>query len=243
MSSINTQEILHFQKDSAHWWDENGPFAPLHKVNPTRLSFMRETICSHFDLDESDLKAYKGLSFIDIGCGGGLLCEPFARSGGNVAGLDADKQAISVAKHHAKEQGLDIIYENKAVEELVNTNKTYDVVSALEIIEHVDNPDVFLKNCLKLVKPNGLIFISTLNKTPSSFLFGKIAAEYILNFVPQGTHDWQKFIKPSEIQRLLSKNQFSIKSIKGIKYNILKEEFKLDYKDLKINYILCASQK
>ena len=178
MSSINTQEISKFQKDSAHWWDEKGPFKPLHKMNPTRLRFIRDNILNHYKQKTDDLKAYQDLTFLDIGCGGGLLCEPFARLGGKVTGVDADEQAINVAKAHAKQGSLHITYKCTTAEDLASTKQQFDIVTALEIIEHVDNPQDFLKNCLKLVKPGGLLFVSTLNRTPKSLLLGKIAAEY-----------------------------------------------------------------
>ncbi len=243
MSSVNTQEISHFQKDSAHWWDEKGPFAPLHKMNPTRLEFIRDNIVGHFDKDEDAFNVYKGLNFLDIGCGGGLVCEPLARLGGKITGLDADKQAISVAQDHAKNENLDISYLNTTAEQLVLDKKTFDVVTALEIIEHVDNREEFLKNCLKLVKPNGLLVLSTLNRTVPSLLFGKLAAEYVLGLVPAGTHDWNKFVKPSEIQSILLQENAITKDIKGITYNLLKDKFKLNSKDMNINYILCATRK
>ncbi len=243
MSSVNTQEISHFQKDSAHWWDEKGPFAPLHKMNPTRLAFIRDNVVDHFSKNEDDLNVYKGLSFLDIGCGGGLVCEPLARLGGDITGVDADEQAIKVAQEHASQQKLNVTYLNTTAEHLVSEKKAFDVVSALEIIEHVDNRDEFLKNCLKLVKPNGLLIISTLNKTIPSLLFGKLAAEYVLGLVPAGTHDWNKFVKPSEIQRTLTQENAVIKNIKGITFNPLKDSFKLNSKDIRVNYILCAKRK
>lgn len=243
MTSVNTQEISHFQKDSAHWWDESGPFAPLHKMNPTRLQFIRDEIISHYEKPTDTLKAAQNLKILDVGCGGGILCEPLARMGAHVTGIDADSQAIKVARNHATEYGLDITYLNEPVESLDPKTHHYDVITALEIIEHVDSPDIFVKNCLNLLKPNGLFFLSTLNRTPQSFLIGKVAAEYIVRAVPMGTHTWAKFLKPHEITHFLDENSASLKSITGIKYNLLEESFKLNSKDLNINYILSAIKK
>ena len=240
MTSVNTQEISHFQKDSAHWWDENGPFAPLHKMNPTRLQFIRDELVSHFKKPAETLKAAQGLNILDVGCGGGILCEPLARMGAHVTGIDADSKAITVATNHANEHGLDITYHNKAVEDLSSKTHQYDVITALEIIEHVDAPDMFVKDCLKLLKPNGLFFLSTLNRTPHSFMIGKVAAEYIVRAVPMGTHTWSKFLKPHEVMNFLNENNTNLKSISGIKYNMLEDDFKLKNKDLKVNYILSA---
>ncbi|MGB1076985.1 MAG: bifunctional 2-polyprenyl-6-hydroxyphenol methylase/3-demethylubiquinol 3-O-methyltransferase UbiG [Bdellovibrionales bacterium] len=235
-STVKEQEIKHFQKDSAHWWDESGAFAPLHKLNPTRIEFIKGQILEHFKTD-----SLKNLDILDIGCGGGLVCEPLARLGANVSGIDADEQAIQVAQDHARQQGLKIDYTCTNSETICQENKKYDVVCALEIIEHVDTPDVFLKTCLECLKPNGLIIISTLNRTPQSFLLGIVAAEHILGWVPKGTHHWKQFVKPHEIRRLLAKENFSIKTINGLNYSILKKEFNLSTEDISNNYILSAS--
>jgi 2-polyprenyl-6-hydroxyphenyl methylase/3-demethylubiquinone-9 3-methyltransferase len=241
MNTVNAKEIQNFSKDSSHWWDINGPFRPLHRLNPVRLGYIKSQICAHFDRDVNSLKTYEGLDILDIGCGGGLVCEPMARLGGNVSGIDADENAISVAQDHAAENGLDITYKATSSDELVKSDKQYDVVFALEIIEHVDNRDQFVKSVMDLCKPDGLVIFSTLNRNPKSFALGIIAAEYILGWVPKGTHNWKKFVKPSELSRMVKNNGGSPQNLCGLAFNPLKNEFHLAPKDLDVNYLLSAT--
>ena len=255
MNTVNVAEIQNFSKDSDRWWDESGPFKPLHLLNPTRLSYFKSQICDHFDLNENTPTPYKGLNIIDVGCGGGLVCEPMARLGGTVTGIDADTNAIDVAAAHAKEMGLGIEYLNTTSDQLTmspplhagvrmpaqgghdNIN-TYDVVLALEIIEHVDNPDLFVKSVLDLCKPNGLVIFSTLNRTAKSYALGIIAAEHILRWVPQGTHSWKKFVRPSELSRMLRNNNAKPHDICGMTYSPMTKEFKLDKSRVDVNYFM-----
>lgn len=238
-NSVNQQEIGQFSKDADKWWDENGPFKPLHRLNPTRIAYIKEQICHHFDLDVDGFTPFKKLSILDVGCGGGLVCEPMARLGGTVTGADADPVAIKVAKEHAAESGLKITYENKPAEEL---GKKYDVVLALEIIEHVDSPEEFVKSCAALLKPGGLIVFSTLNRTAKSFALGIVAAEYILRWVPQGTHSWKKFIKPSELSRMIRAADLTPQNIKGLMFNPFDGDFKMSDTDIDVNYFLSATK-
>lgn len=235
--TVSKLEIQQFSKDAAHWWDEQGPFKPLHKLNPTRIAYIKEKICEHFGLANEGLKPLKGLSVLDIGCGGGLMCEPMARLGANITGADADPIAIDVAKEHANSQGLGITYENKAVE---NLSEKFDVVLALEIIEHVNEPAEFVKACAARLKPGGLIIFSTLNRTPKSYALGIVAAEYILRWVPQGTHSWKKFIKPAELARMIRNAKLETEEIKGLMFNPLSGDFQMSDTDLDVNYFLCA---
>ena len=235
MNTVNEAEIQNFSKDSDHWWDEQGPFKPLHLLNPTRLSYFKTQICTHFNLDESTPKPYQDLDIIDVGCGGGLVCEPMARLGGTVTGIDADANAIDVATEHAKAMDLDISYQCKSSE---NMTKQYDVVLALEIIEHVDNPELFVKSVINLCKLNGLVIFSTLNRTPKSYALGIIAAEHILRWVPQGTHNWKKFVKPSELSRMLRAHGATPSDICGMTYNPITKEFKLDKSRVDVNYFM-----
>lgn len=238
MSTVNEAEIQNFSKDSDHWWDEQGPFKPLHMLNPVRLSYFKAQICNHFKLDENTPKPYKDLNIIDIGCGGGLVCEPMTRLGGKVTGIDADANAIEVATEHAKAMDLAINYQCRSSEDVT---EKYDVVLALEIIEHVDNADLFVKSVLNLCKPNGLVIFSTLNRTPKSYALGIIAAEHILRWVPQGTHNWKKFVKPSELSRMLRNNEVVPNDICGMTYNPFTKEFKLDKSRVDVNYFMSVA--
>ncbi len=240
MSSVLQKEIQRFSQNAPQWWDESGPFAPLHKMNPVRLRYIRDQICRHFSLDEKKIKALTNMNIIDIGCGGGLICEPLSRIGAKVTGLDADPVAIETASAHAKDQGLKIAYLNESAE---NHKKQYDVVLALEIIEHVNDPQTFVKTCADLCKPGGLIIFSTLNRTFKSMLLGKYAAEYILGWLAPGTHDWRKFIKPSELATMTRQGDLKPIDTQGLVFDPLNNEFRLDKHDLTINYFLCAAKQ
>jgi 2-polyprenyl-6-hydroxyphenyl methylase / 3-demethylubiquinone-9 3-methyltransferase len=229
-STINRDEISHFAQDSADWWNLDGPFAPLHRMTPARMMFLKETI--------GDVK---GKSILDIGCGGGLISVPLSRLGAKVTGIDADAQAISIAKNHAKGEGLPINFISGAAEDLVTKGQKYDVVLALEVIEHVENPSLFVDLCAQLVKPNGLVIFSTLNRTWKSYALGIVAAERVLKWVPVGTHDWKKFIKPSELARLAEKNGLFLRNAKGMVFNPFNNKFSIHPHDLDLNYFLVAS--
>jgi len=236
-STVLQNEIDNFAKDSAHWWDEDGPFKPLHKLNPTRILYIKERICAHYGRNSEDASPLKTLNILDVGCGGGLVCEPMTRLGAKMTGLDADAQAIEVAKAHARNADLKITYNNKALEDL---NKKYDVVLALEIIEHVSDVAQFVEECTRLVKPGGLIIFSTLNRTPKSFALGIVVAEHILRWVPKGTHNWRQFVQPAELAKHVRKNGFNVFDVCGLVYNPLKDSFKMCDRDLDVNYFLCA---
>ena len=260
-SSVDKKEIENFAKDSARWWDDTGPFAPLHRLNPARLSYIKTQICSHFGRDVNDFNALKGLKALDVGCGGGLVCEPMARMGAAVTGIDADDQAIEVAKAHAKAGGLEITYKAMTTDQLMvssrrkpgsgkdkqpdsglrrNDRGDYDIVLALEIIEHVSDIQSFVNSCAALIKPGGLIIFSTLNRTPKSFALGIVAAEYILRWVPRGTHNWKKFVRPSELSRAARNAGLSPDNINGLIYNPLTNTFSLSKTDIDVNYFMTA---
>lgn len=237
LSSVNSAQIEHFAKDSKEWWNENGPFEPLHKINPARLVFIKKQICDFYGSDIEHKGALENLDILDIGCGGGLVCEPLARLGAKVTGLDADPQAIEIAKEHAKEKNLDITY---TYDDLHSLKQQFDVVLALEVLEHVDNIHLcmFIEQCTKVLKPGGLIIFSTLNRTVKSFALGIIAAEYILRWVPEGTHSWKNFIKPSELTRFARPCNLEPLHITGITYNILKDEFTLSKNNCDVNFLM-----
>ncbi|MGL9733125.1 MAG: bifunctional 2-polyprenyl-6-hydroxyphenol methylase/3-demethylubiquinol 3-O-methyltransferase UbiG [Wolbachia sp.] len=230
--TYNKDEVLKFAKMAGEWWDENGKFKTLHMISPVRGSYIIEKIK---ELKKCDLKK---LSLLDIGCGGGILSESMARVGINVVGIDVCEENIKVAQLHTKKVGLNIEYTHTSIEELKN-DKKYDVILLMEVLEHVDNLEFFIKKAIELLKPEGLIFISTINRTIKSFFLAIIGAEYILNWLPKGTHNWNKFLKPSEIANYLRENNITLQNMNGIEYNVIKHEWNLT-KDVDVNYILCG---
>ncbi|MCB1530772.1 MAG: bifunctional 2-polyprenyl-6-hydroxyphenol methylase/3-demethylubiquinol 3-O-methyltransferase UbiG [Rhodospirillales bacterium] len=242
MNTVDAQEIQNFSKDSARWWDERGPFAPLHRLNPARMEYIKGRICARFDRDTNGRTPFQGLSLLDIGCGGGLVCEPLTRLGAKVTGIDADEQAVKVAQAHAKKAGLNISYRPATSEELLQKTERFDIVLALEIVEHVADLDAFVQNCADLCKPGGLMIFSTLNRTPKSFALGIVAAEYILRWVPQGTHSWKKFVRPSELSHSLRNAGARPCHIAGLVHRPLNGDFHLSDTDMGVNYFLSAEK-
>ncbi|NBX52650.1 MAG: bifunctional 2-polyprenyl-6-hydroxyphenol methylase/3-demethylubiquinol 3-O-methyltransferase UbiG [Proteobacteria bacterium] len=237
MSTIDEKEVEKFSKIADEWWNESGKFKPLHKFNPIRLTFFRAQICQYFQRDEKLIEPFSNLKILDIGCGGGLIAEPLCRMGADVYAIDASEKNIEVAKIHAQKTSLNIDYQCTSAEELVQKNQQFDVVLALEIIEHVADVEKFVESCAKLVKPNGLLMIATLNRTAKSLLMAKFGVEYILRWLPIGTHDWRKFLKPSEIESVARRSNLKLHKIQGFCYNIFKDEWNLG-DDLSINYCL-----
>ena len=240
-ATIDAEEIRQFDELGEKWWDESGPMRPLHQLNPVRMDYIRSRIRDHYALPDR-IKCLQNLKIADIGCGGGLVAEPLCRMGATVTGVDAGKENIRIAKAHAKTHGLDISYLATTAEQLASTGKKFDVVTALEIVEHVANVDVFLKACAKLVAPGGLLIMSTLNRTPKSYLLGIVAAEYVLRWLPAGTHDWKKFVKPSELSRHLQQHGMEVTDVRGLIYNPLSRDFSLSKSDLDVNYLLTAAK-
>lgn len=238
-STIDPEEIRHFAKDSGRWWDENGPFAPLHRLNPVRMKFIRDSVTAHYARETATLSPLKGLKILDIGCGGGLVSEALARMGATVTGIDADKVAIKAARDHAKAAGLTIDY---LVESTDTLKGQYDVVLALEIVEHVASVDKFVDEVVGLCKPGGLVIFSTLNRTPKSFALGIVAAEYILRWVPAGTHNWKKFVRPSELAGALRRAGATPRQVTGLRLNPFKNEFEIVANDLDVNYFMAAEK-
>jgi 2-polyprenyl-6-hydroxyphenyl methylase/3-demethylubiquinone-9 3-methyltransferase len=235
MNSINKKEIEKFSKIAEEWWNPNGKFKPLHNFNPIRIRYIKDNIIKDFNLKTSD-KPLKKINILDIGCGGGLLAEPMCRLGANVVGIDASKKNIEIAKFHAKKNKLKIDYKTASPETL-KTKKKFDVILNMEIVEHVDDIDFFIKESSKLLKKNGLMFVATLNKTLKSYAFAIIGAEYILKWLPIGTHDWEKFVKPDDLIKISKKNNLLTKKQDGMKFNILDNSWKVS-KDTSVNYIL-----
>ena len=233
-NTINKKEIEKFSKIAEEWWDPNGKFKPLHKFNPIRISYIKENIINSFNITNKK-KPLNKVKILDIGCGGGLLSEPMSRLGANVTGIDASIKNISVAKIHAKKSNLKIRYLCSSPENLKIKSK-FDVILNMEIIEHVDNVSFFLKSCTKLLKKNGIMFVATLNKTLKSYLFAIIGAEYILGWLPIGTHQWEKFVQPNELIDILTKNNLKLDKLDGVKFNPITNKWKLS-DDNSINYI------
>ncbi|MEM6901901.1 MAG: bifunctional 2-polyprenyl-6-hydroxyphenol methylase/3-demethylubiquinol 3-O-methyltransferase UbiG [Pseudomonadota bacterium] len=239
-TTVNQDEVAQFSRIAEQWWDPDGEFAPLHKLNPIRLGFLKRHIASHFGRDVEAYDALDGLKIVDIGCGGGLITEPMTRLGAEVTGLDAEAKTIGVATTHAQQGGLDIDYRIDTAENLASAGNQFDVVIALEVVEHVDGRAMFFDALSKLTKPGGLIFMSTLNRTPKGFALGIVAAEYILRWLPRGTHDWRKFIRPSEVVGQLRQRGFTLVEKTGLVYNPVTRQFSENPRDLDVNYILCA---
>jgi 2-polyprenyl-6-hydroxyphenyl methylase/3-demethylubiquinone-9 3-methyltransferase len=236
-STIDPKEIEKFTKMADEWWSPTGKFKPLHKFNPIRISYLRKKISQHFSLDEKSLTPFKDLKILDVGCGGGLISEPFTRMGAQVTGIDAGEKNIKVAQLHAEKSGLKIHYQNTTSEDLSKKAEKFDVVFALEIIEHVADVEKFIESCSTLVKPNGLLFIATINRNLKSLALAKVAVEYILRWLPAGTHDWKKFLKPSEINEIAEKQNLKLQEIRGFHYNILKDEWS-ENDNLDVNYAM-----
>jgi len=233
-NTINKKEIEKFSKIAEEWWDPEGKFKPLHKFNPIRISYIKENIINSFKLSNND-KPLNNVEILDIGCGGGLLSEPMCRLGAKVSGIDASEKNISIAKLHAKKSNLDINYVCTSPESF-KTKSRFDVILNMEIVEHVEDVDFFLKSCSKLLKKNGIMFVATINKTLKSYLFAIIGAEYVLRWLPIGTHEWEKFITPDELIKIQKKNNLKLDALTGMKFNIIKDEWKIS-NDQSINYI------
>ncbi|TNE39160.1 MAG: bifunctional 2-polyprenyl-6-hydroxyphenol methylase/3-demethylubiquinol 3-O-methyltransferase UbiG [Alphaproteobacteria bacterium] len=238
-SSIDTEELAKFSAMAAEWWDPAGKFRPLHKFNPVRLSFLRDHICHHFGREDKALRPLEGLTLLDMGCGGGLLSEPMARLGAEVTGADALEININVAGTHAEEQGLTIRYLETTAEALAESGEQFDVVMAMEIIEHVADVNAFLATCTKLVKPGGLMFVATLNRTLKAYALAVVGAEYIMRWLPPGTHDWNKFVRPDEIRNALSSTGLDVEGPFGVSFNPITGQWSRTG-DSAVNYMMLA---
>ena len=233
-NTINKEEIEKFNKIAEEWWDPKGKFKPLHRFNPIRIEYIKKNIIEHLNIANNN-KPLNGISILDVGCGGGLLSEPMARLGANVVGIDASKKNIGVAKHHLKKSDLNIKYFNASPENFSYKEK-FDVILNMEIVEHVENVEKFINVSSELLKKNGIMFIATLNQTLKSYIFAIIGAEYILRWLPVGTHDWNKFIKPDELEKICNLASLKLKKIDGVKFNPILNRWNLSG-DKSVNYI------
>tara|TARA_B100000242_G_scaffold288566_1_gene256989 strand:- start:821 stop:1546 length:726 start_codon:yes stop_codon:yes gene_type:complete len=238
MTTINKEEIQKFSNLAEEWWDVNGKFKPLHSFNPIRIEYILEKIRDHFNLKSKKDNLLNNLNILDIGCGGGLISEPLARLGGTVTGIDASEKNIKVAQVHAIKNNLNINYIKNSPEELKEFEK-FDIILNLEIVEHVEDVDLYLLSCYKLLKKGGIMFTATLNRTLTSYLKAIVGAEYILRWLPIGTHDWNKFIKPEELEKCLFDKRFSTIEIKGLEFNPFSRKWKRS-ENLSVNYIICS---
>jgi 2-polyprenyl-6-hydroxyphenyl methylase/3-demethylubiquinone-9 3-methyltransferase len=239
--SIDPSEIEKFSRMAAEWWDPTGKFAPLHKFNPVRLKFIRETVAAHFGRDGNSLRPFEGLSLLDIGCGGGLLSEPMARLGFAVTGVDPSEKNIGTARAHAAQSGADVSYRVSDAEALVAEGRPFDLVLNMEVVEHVADLRSYLESTASLVKPGGLMFVATLNRTLKALALAKVAAEYILRWLPPGTHDWDKFVAPSDLRAMLEDTGLKVLKTQGVSFDPLGWDWRLS-SDTDVNYMVVAGR-
>ena len=237
-STVDPAEVARFSKLSQEWWDPKGKMAPLHAINPLRLAYIRDAACRKFDRDPKNLNCLSGLRILDIGCGAGLLCEPLTRLGADVVGVDPSATNISVAKLHAERSRLTIDYRCTTIEQL-DAGERFDIVLAMEVVEHVTDVGAFLDRCAAVLKPAGLMLVSTLNRTWKSFALAIVGAEYVLRWLPRGTHQWEKFVTPDEVTHHLSRNKLDITEQAGVVYNPLADRWSLS-SDMDVNYMVVA---
>ena len=241
VSTIDSTEIAKFNAMAEAWWDPHGDFKPLHQLGPTRIGFIRDVAARHFGRVAAGDAPLDGLSLCEIGCGGGLLTEPMRRLGAEVTGVDPSARNIGIARSHAETSGLKITYLQCAAEDMVERRESFDIVLAMEVVEHVANVDAFIASCAQLVNPGGMIFFSTLNRTAKAFALAIVGAEYIMRWLPRGTHDWRKFVKPSELAHPLRRAGLAIERMTGVTYNPLADRWSLS-RDLDVNYMLVAKR-
>jgi 2-polyprenyl-6-hydroxyphenyl methylase / 3-demethylubiquinone-9 3-methyltransferase len=241
-TTVDPAEVERFSRIAGEWWNPAGKFAPLHRLNPVRIGYIRDRAAAHWQRDPLSGRPLHGLSLLDLGCGGGLLSEPMARLGGEVTGVDASERNLAVAALHAERQALSIAYRQGTAEAMALSGARFDIVLALEIVEHVADVELFLNSCGQLVKPGGLLFLSTLNRTAKAFALAIAGAEYLLAWLPRGTHDWRKFLKPSEVVNGLRRGGIETQEIVGVVYSPLSRAWSLNKRDLDVNYMLYGTR-
>jgi 2-polyprenyl-6-hydroxyphenyl methylase / 3-demethylubiquinone-9 3-methyltransferase len=240
-TTINDSEIAKFTAMAEEWWNPNGKFKPIHKFNPVRLAYIREHLLTHFGGDGTAMRPFTGLRILDVGCGGGLLCEPLARLGASVTGIDAAERNVAIARLHADKSGLPIDYRATTSEALAAAGEQYDLVLNMEVVEHVDNVPLYMKSCADLVKPGGLMLTATINRTLRARALAVFAAERVLRWLPVGTHDWNKFLTPDEIKTLLRRNDLVVTAETGVVYHPMGDEWR-ESADMGINYMVLAAR-
>lgn len=241
-STVDDAEIRRFSAMAAEWWNPAGKFRPLHKFNPVRLAYVKETVAARFGRDPLDARAFEGLRLLDIGCGGGLLTEPMARLGAETVGADASETNIEVARLHAADTGLAIDYRATTAEALAAAGETFDVVLAMEIVEHVSDPPLFVAECARMVRPGGLLVMATLNRTLKSYALAIVGAEYVLRWLPRGTHDWKKFVTPDELAGMMTDAGLAIRDRTGVVYDPLRDRWNRSARDLDVNYMIVGEK-
>ena len=241
-SSIDPDEVAKFTRLAAEWWDPNGKFRPLHQFNPVRLGFIRAAAAAHFGRDEKGLKPFRGLNLLDIGCGGGLLSEPMARIGFTVLGVDPSEKNVKTASAHAADSGLAVTYRAATAEALAEEGATFDVILNMEVVEHVADLGGFLHTCAALVKPGGFMLVATLNRTLKSLALAKIGAEYVLRWLPAGTHDWNRFVTPAELEGFLENAGLRVTRAQGVSFDPLRWDWRLS-SDTDVNYMMVAEKR
>jgi 2-polyprenyl-6-hydroxyphenyl methylase/3-demethylubiquinone-9 3-methyltransferase len=237
--TVDDAEVARFAAIAAEWWNPDGKFRPLHRFNPVRLAFLRDRLAAHFGRDARSLRPLDGLRVLDVGCGGGLISEPLARMGAQVRGIDAAEKNIRTAAAHAADTGVHIDYRAVPVEDLVAAGERFDAVIALEVVEHVADLELFLQGCAAVCRPGGALVLATLNRTPKSYLFAIVGAEYVLRWLPRGTHDWNRFVRPSELAASLGQHGVRIADLAGLIYNPIGDEWRLG-RDVAVNYMAFA---
>lgn len=239
--SIDEREVERFARQAGDWWDARGPMAALHKFNPVRVGYIKDQACARFGRDPKKLDCLKGVRFADIGCGGGILSEPLARLGGEVVGIDPAEENIAVARAHAEAVGVDVDYRATTAEDMASRREKFDIVLAMEVVEHVNSVPQFVKTCAAMVKPGGLLIAATLNRTFKSFALAIVGAEYVLRWVPRGTHQWDKFVTPEELERALENAGLQVIGERGVIYNLFADRWQLS-SDMDVNYMVVAER-
>jgi 2-polyprenyl-6-hydroxyphenyl methylase / 3-demethylubiquinone-9 3-methyltransferase len=239
--TVDHDEVARFSRLAGQWWDVRGPMAALHKFNPVRLAYIRDRAAAHFGRDATRLDSLAGLRILDIGCGGGILCEPLARLGASLTGADPSEDNVAVARRHAEQSGLRIDYRQATAEALADAGELFDIVLAMEVVEHVTDVGLFISRAAALVRPGGLFFVATLNRTAKSFALAIVGAEYILRWLPRGTHQWDKFVTPNELEIAVEQSGLRVSDETGVIYNLLADRWQLS-RDMDVNYMVVAEK-